>query len=74
MLIHVVLYLQGFVADSRLLKRAANVIRRKNTPKNKYKLVERELAASPSWPPIGQVIMAASSPLCKPTDTPYQDR
>ena len=31
-------------------------------PKNKYKLIEKELAAEPCWPPVGEVTLQNGLP------------
>ncbi|PIK40155.1 putative cation-transporting ATPase 13A3 [Apostichopus japonicus] len=45
--------IEAFIVDSNVLKSCLRRIRCKRQPKNKYKLVEREIVEDESWPPVG---------------------
>ncbi|XP_071841062.1 polyamine-transporting ATPase 13A3-like isoform X2 [Apostichopus japonicus] len=45
--------IEAFIVDSNVLKSCLRRFRCKRQPKNKYKLVEREIVEDESWPPVG---------------------
>ena len=62
------LFFQSFIVPSAALKRCGNAIRKKRLPKNKYKLIEKELVAEPCWPPVGEVTLQNGfPPTCEET-------
>ncbi|CAH1240758.1 ATP13A3 [Branchiostoma lanceolatum] len=52
----VVFVVEDFVVSSQVLRRLFRL--RKKIPKNKYKLLEKELAENPDWPPVGETTYA----------------
>ncbi|XP_070560588.1 polyamine-transporting ATPase 13A3-like isoform X2 [Ptychodera flava] len=52
-------FIEDCIVDSKMLKDCTRWIRCKKQPKNKYKLIEMEIASNPEWPPVGTNIMAS---------------
>ncbi|XP_078697010.1 polyamine-transporting ATPase 13A3-like isoform X3 [Branchiostoma floridae x Branchiostoma belcheri] len=52
----IVFVVEDFVVGSHVLRKLFRL--RKNLPKNKYKLIEKEIAENPDWPPVGETTYA----------------
>ncbi|XP_006819618.1 polyamine-transporting ATPase 13A3-like [Saccoglossus kowalevskii] len=52
-------FIEDCLVDSWIFKRCIKSVRCKKASKNKYKTIERELMANPSWPPINTFIMSS---------------
>ena len=52
---------QAFVVDSRTFRRCITTLRRKKTPKNRYRRVEAQCEVSEHWPPVGEVTLASEA-------------
>jgi hypothetical protein len=48
----VAVFIDHFIIPSEWLKHLWKRVRQKKRPKNKYKLVEREIAEDLDWPPL----------------------
>eukprot|EP00058_Branchiostoma_floridae_P001053 XP_002586541.1 hypothetical protein BRAFLDRAFT_131390 [Branchiostoma floridae] len=49
-------FIEDFVVTSQVLRKLFRL--RKKLPKNRYKLLEKELAENPDWPPVGETTYA----------------
>ncbi|XP_078615049.1 polyamine-transporting ATPase 13A3-like isoform X2 [Branchiostoma floridae x Branchiostoma japonicum] len=52
----IVFVIEDFVVTSQVLRKLFRL--RKKLPKNRYKLLEKELAENPDWPPVGETTYA----------------
>ncbi|XP_064642626.1 polyamine-transporting ATPase 13A3-like isoform X2 [Lineus longissimus] len=53
-------FLEEVIIPSSAFRAFSHCISRKRQPKNKYKLIERELNGDSEWPPVGQITFGAS--------------